>query len=155
MKLIIGLGNPGGRYKNNRHNAGHLFVDFLRSQGDALRARKTDCFMNDSGVFVKKAINRERLAISDLYVAHDDLDLKLGAYKIQLGVGQKVHNGVTSAEEVLGAKDFWRIRIGVDNRDPNNRIAGEDYVLHDFEFEELEVLNKVFDEIHKELTDKF
>ena len=147
---IIGLGNPGKRYQNNRHNVGKMFID--SSQGDPLRTQgvtllKTNVFMNDSGKFVAEKFNFFKVGLDDLYIVHDDLDLPLGQFKIQKGVGPKVHNGVKSVEEALGTKDFWRIRIGVDNRDPENRLPGEDYVLQDFKKEEFKILNKVFEEI--------
>jgi PTH1 family peptidyl-tRNA hydrolase len=123
MKLIIGLGNPGGEYKNSRHSAGRMFVDWATSQGDALGTegvalRKADCFMNDSGKGVAK-IFKEAGGVrdfGDLYIAHDDLDIRLGNYKIQFGKGPELHYGVQSVEKKLGTKGFWRIRIGVDNR---------------------------------------
>ena len=152
MKLIIGLGNPGTKYLKSRHNIGYIFLDFLRSQELLLRSQflKTDCFMNESGSFVKQAVSRQQIAVSDLYIAHDDLDLPLGKYKIQPGVGPKIHNGVGSVEQVLGRTDFWRIRIGVDNRDPQNREPGDSYVLKDFSNDELEILKGVFDAILKD-----
>lgn len=152
MKIIIGLGNPGKKFEKNRHNVGHMFVDFLDSQEDLLRRRflKTDCFMNESGKYVKWAMGDGRWAINGLYIVHDDLDLPLGKWKIQFGVGPKVHNGVGSVERVLGRTDFWRIRIGVDNRDPQKRESGESYVLEDFNKEEQEILEGVFDAIIKD-----
>ncbi|MBI4099715.1 peptidyl-tRNA hydrolase [Candidatus Microgenomates bacterium] len=144
MKLIIGLGNPGEKYKNNRHNVGHMFVDYAR------RGVKTNVFMNDSGKFVKRAVSRQQIADSDLYIVHDDLDLPWGKYKIQFGVGPKVHYGIQSIENELRTGDFWRIRIGVDNRDSLNRIPGDKYVLEDFTKEEREILKGVFDAVLKD-----
>lgn len=143
MKLIIGLGNPGTKYLRNRHNAGHMLVDAI---GEGL---KTNTFMNDSGKFVKKNAPKD---LNDLYIAHDDLDIRLGQYKIQFGVGPKVHNGIKSIEDALNTKDFWRVRIGVDNRDPDNRIPGEEYVLQDFTNEELEILKQVYAEIRDDIA---
>lgn len=146
MRLILGLGNPGTKFLNNRHNVGHMFVDWSK------KGIKTDCFMNESGKFVKKIARTQNLEPSNLFVAHDDLDLPLGQWKIQFGVGPKVHYGVNSVEEALRTKNFWRVRIGVDNRDPQNRTPGEEYVLQDFFPEERETLNKVFDEIIKDYS---
>lgn len=144
MKLIIGLGNPGDKYQKNRHNAGHMFVEF------AGKGIKTDVFMNSSGRFVSEKLNFYKITLDDLYIAHDDLDIPLGQFKIQKEVGPKVHNGINGIEEILGTKDFWRIRIGVDNRAHSAeapRAKGEDYVLQNFKPEELDILHKVFDEI--------
>lgn len=150
MKLLVGLGNPGNKFKNNRHNIGHMFVDYLASQELLLQARKTNVFMNESGIFVKKHLTN--LAdLANLYIAHDDLDIPLGKYKIQFGVGPKVHNGITSIEQQIGTSEFWRIRIGVDNRDKLIRTPGDQYVLQDFTKEELEILKGVFLGITQEL----
>jgi len=154
-KLIIGLGNPGSQYQNNRHNVGHMFVDkVLISKSKVLsnlKIKKTDTFMNESGRSVKKITKNDEILTTNLYVVHDDLDIPLGKFKIQFGVGPKVHNGLDSVEQELGTKDFWRVRIGVDNRVSDNRIPGEQYVLQDFTSEELEILNNSFPEIWKNL----
>lgn len=155
MILIIGLGNPGKSYKNNRHNVGHMVIDKLITQKpkiSSLTALKTAVFMNDSGVFVKKVVDQYKLIASDLWVIHDDLDIPLGSYKIQKGKGPKLHNGINSIERILGAEDFWRVRVGVDNREPESRMSGEDYVLEDFTQEERKVLDRVIDEICRKLA---
>src|SRR3990167_4800888 len=100
MKLVVGLGNPGREYSNTRHNAGHLFIEEIqksRLQGDFI-IKKTDTFMNESGKFVKKLIDKYKIDLPDLYVVHDDLDILLGNYKIQLGRGPKDHNGIASID---------------------------------------------------------
>lgn len=153
MKLMIGLGNPGNKYKNNRHNVGHMFVDFLRKQNFDLKAIKTDTFMNRSGDFVRKILKKESLGVEDLVIAHDDLDIPLGKFKINKGRGPELHNGLKSIESNLSTDDFWRIRIGVDNRKPDNRVDGESYVLADFLDEEKEIVyNDVFPRIEQRFT---
>lgn len=152
MKLFIGLGNPGTKFKNNRHNVGQMVVDALHKGPTFL---KSDCFMNDSGSFVKHFISLyPNHSISDLYVIHDDLDIKLGEYKIQFGKGSKAHNGILDIEEKLGTSEFWRVRVGVDNRITNDelRIKGEQYVLEDFTDEEKLILDRVIKEICKKLA---
>lgn len=143
MKLVVGLGNPGVKYANTRHNAGFLVVDALQKiklPKDIL-VKKTDIMMNDSGVFVKKLTKLYPLSSNSLYVIHDDLDIPLGSFKIQFGKGPKDHNGILDIEDKLGTKDFWHVRIGVDNRDPENRVSGKDYVLEDFTEEERKLLD--------------
>ncbi len=152
MKLVVGLGNPGSKYENTRHNAGHVLVDRINSMKSNLKAFKTDVFMNNSGRAVKKLVDFYKIPMDELYVAHDDLDIPLGEYKIQKGVGPKVHNGVLSVEEFLGTSDFWRVRIGVDGRDGDRSIPGEDYVLQDFNEGEKGKLEPVFERIVKELA---
>ena len=157
MKLILGLGNPGEKYKNNRHNIGYMAVDALlkRNLPKNISVKKTGVFMNDSGTEVNKLLGS--LNPDNLYIIHDDLDIPLGSYKIQKGKGPKLHNGILSVENELGTPDFWRVRIGVDGRatlslSKGNRTSGEDYVLQDFTGDERQILDKVIEEICKKLA---
>lgn len=188
MRLIVGLGNPGEKYENTRHNVGFMVADRLQTtvysgceweesgklQAVVCRARqanqvlragrpkavdvllaKPKTFMNESGKAVKALANFFKVEPSDLWIIHDDLDIKLGEYKIQKGKGPKLHNGVLSIENALGTKDFWRVRVGVENRISGGqavRQSGEEYVLEDFINEELEILKKVFGKIVEDLT---
>ena len=109
MKIIVGLGNPGEKYKNTRHNMGFELVEVL-AQGKRFSIDskmeseickdgnfvfvKPMTFMNESGRAVRKVMDFYKLSPNDLILVHDDLDLKLGDYKVQNGVGPKVHNGV-------------------------------------------------------------
>ena len=176
--IIIGLGNPGKKYQNNRHNVGHMFIDYLtqnqvrlgknhgrRGQNSPLlpiksgfagqaklKTFKTNCFMNESGKEVAKIIKNLKLKIKNLIVVHDDLDIPLGKFRIDFGRGPRLHNGLKSIEQTLKTKDFWRIRIGVDNRQKTGWVDGEAYVLQDFLPEEREILEKeVFGKIVKKL----
>jgi PTH1 family peptidyl-tRNA hydrolase len=108
--------------------------------------------MNESGLAVSKIAFYE-INLSDIYIIHDDLDIKLGEYKIQKGIGPQLHYGISSIENRLGKKDFWRIRIGVDNRDLENRIPGEEYVLQDFNSQEKKTIDQTVDKIITELND--
>lgn len=163
MKLVIGLGNPGGKYQNNRHNVGFMFIDFLANKLDKLdqfdqshvKLIKPQSFMNRSGADVKKIIAKWKLEIENLIVVHDDLDIPLGKFKIQKGTGPFLHGGITSIEDQLGTKDFWRVRIGIDNREPDNRIDGESYVLQDFTPEEQIIIQQVFPKIEMRLKIEF
>lgn len=167
MKLIVGLGNPGEKYKNNRHNVGFMVLDKLNKKSwlksksgliyylwfqPTLELIKPRTFMNDSGVAVKYAVNKHQVKNTNLYIIHDDLDLRLGTWKIQLGKGPKDHGGINDIEQKLAADNFWRIRVGVDNRDPENRVSGEKYVLEDFSEKEKKLLAKVISEICKKLA---
>jgi PTH1 family peptidyl-tRNA hydrolase len=151
MKLIVGLGNPGKDYEKTRHNTGFLVIDALKKSPN-FKAVKSDQFMNESGLFVKNLVNRYSLSTNNLYIVHDDLDIKLGEYKIHFGRGPKDHNGIISVEEELGTKDFWRVRIGVDNRPLDNKPMGVEYVLQNFTDPEMNVLNKVIKEVCEKLT---
>lgn len=162
MKLIVGLGNPGKQYEKTRHNVGFMVLDAfvekypttLTPEGDPLFVSwkerrevytltyslnqvaavltKPQLFMNNSGKVVLDLVKRYKINPADILVIHDDLDLRLGEFKLQLARGPKVHNGLNSIEQSLGTGDFWRLRIGIDNRDPQNRTVGEEYVLQSF-----------------------
>lgn len=169
MKLIVGLGNPSEEYAKTRHNAGFMFIDYLYSQSEIVKPWKFDryansdisqvmlqgyshklqailakpqTFMNKSGITVVHLAIKHQIQPSDCYIAHDDLDIKLGEFKISLGKGPKLHNGTKSIEELWKTKEFWRIRIGVDSR--TESIPGETYVLQNFRKEEFEILNSSF-----------
>ena len=154
MRLIIGLGNPGLGFQDTRHNAGFLVVDKLqktKTPKDFI-LRKSDVFMNQSGSFVKKLTDQYKLDLQNLYIVHDDLDIPLGSFKIQLGRGPKDHNGLKSIDDELGTNAYWHVRVGVDNRDSDNRTAGEDYVLQNFTDEERQILDKTVKAVCKKLA---
>lgn len=175
MKLITGLGNPGKEYENTRHNTGFMFMDALREKfmyqntlfptewrkeetfkseiafiknGSRIVAilQKPMTFMNNSGEAVQKIVSKFDIEpLQDLILIHDDLDIKLGEFKIQLGKSPLSHNGVKDVEDKLGGKAFKRIRIGVDNRE-DKTISGMDYVLMRFSKEEKAILNETIDQ---------
>ena len=108
--------------------------------------------MNTSGTVVKQVLKKHpEITTSQLYIVHDDLDIPLGKFKIQFGTGPKLHNGIRSIEDELGTNEFWRIRIGVDNRG-ENKVDGETYSLEDFTEEEHKQLQSVFENVYKQLT---
>lgn len=152
MKLIVGLGNPGVKYKNNRHNSGFMVVDKLEKLGfTGVKLIKPQKFMNRSGVEVKKWIRKTGVKAEDIYVIHDDLDIPLGQFKISQK-GPKVHNGVKSVDEQLGFNNYWHVRVGIDNRlETGYRGTGEDYVLENFRAEEKGIIKQVMAEIVKQL----
>src|SRR5581483_8916628 len=139
MKVFVGLGNPEPKYFGNRHNVGYMAIDAMNEVFKAKYKRKPGFsqkflqsvifdyspftllakpikYMNYSGVAVKKIVDAYRVSPHDLYIIHDDLDIPIGEYKIQMGKGPKEHNGLISVEEELGTRDFGRIRIGIENR---------------------------------------
>lgn len=174
MKLLVGLGNPGRRYLKSRHNIGFMVIDRILSdilmvsphqvkkyhalvyyrQSKDLLFTKPLTSMNSSGKTVGIIVNQYKLKTSDLWVIYDDLDLTLGAYKIQKGKGPKDHKGLLSIYKNIGKKDFWHVRIGVDNRDTKDRIGGEDYVLQNFRSGELIIINSVIVEVIEELQSR-
>jgi len=135
MKLIVGLGNPGEKYSNTRHNTGFMAVDAvvqkLQTTDYRLQAgfnaeisegtigdekiilAKPQTFMNESGKAVKAIVDYYKIPHRDITVVHDDLDILLGEYKIIRDRSSAGHKGVQSIIEALGTKDFARIRIGI------------------------------------------
>lgn len=171
MKLIVGLGNPGEKYKGTRHNIGFLVIEKFQidifpnfpwkferkfnaevSMAGEMILVKPQTFMNNSGGSVSSLASFYKIPKNNIYVIHDDLDIKLGEVKLQFAVGPKLHYGVTSIEEKLGTKDFWRLRIGVDNRELNNRVEGEDYVLQNFSDDEEKIVSEVIIKAVKDLN---
>ncbi|MGO1401791.1 MAG: aminoacyl-tRNA hydrolase [Flaviflexus sp.] len=152
MKAIVGLGNPGPKYANTRHNVGHLVIDELvaRSQGklSAHRSRTylmtgrlasapvgeggfvlavCDSYMNVSGGPVKGLLQYFKIEPSDLLVIHDDLDITEHTLRLKDGGGEGGHNGLKSISSAIGTKNYQRLRIGV-GRPPGQQDAA-DYVL--------------------------
>lgn len=163
MKLIVGLGNPGDEYINTRHNVGFMLVDWMaksswkRSKsglleyswlGSGVELIKPQTFMNKSGEAVGLVVKKHDMDLDDILVVHDDLDIQFGEFKIQKGKGPKVHKGILSVEKILKGENFWRARIGTDNRQGEmKQIPGDKYVLSKFSEEEIIILEKVFEEI--------
>lgn len=152
MKLVVGLGNPGSKYENTRHNAGFWWLDLLaqqartsfkresRFQGAAARISgdgdlwllKPETFMNNSGQALAALAGYYKIGAEEILVAHDELDLPPGGVKLKFGGGLSGHNGLKSIAAHLGTQDFWRLRLGIGH--PRDHAASEreviDYVLH-------------------------
>lgn len=167
MILIVGLGNTGKEYVNTRHNAGFMAIDKLLAgqiarmdskfeseiykSGEILLVKPVT-FMNESGRAVRKIVDYYKLQMDQVVIIHDDLDIDFGEYKIQKGVGPKVHNGINSIEQYLGSADFLRVRIGINNREKHDfGGSGADYVLSRFNEEELETITDTIEEAMDEL----
>ena len=174
MKLLVGLGNPGEKYSNTRHNVGFMVVDrmvpdildpssvkikklyiSLMTYDKGLVFVKPQTFMNNSGDAVKKIIGLYKVHPNDLYIIHDDLDLTLGNFKIQKGKGPREHKGLNSIYKSIGTQDFWHVRVGVDNRGSEKRISGEEYILQNFAPNELTSLENVISDVIDDLLTRF
>jgi len=172
MKLIVGLGNPGEKYEQTRHNVGFMVLDQLFKQvtsdkfqvsskflGEIVQTKelillKPTTFMNKSGQSVSAVVRFYKLKYEDIYVVHDDLDIALGEYKLQFAKGPQLHYGVESIEIELGTKDFWRVRVGVENRGVkgNKGVPGEVYSLQNFSPEEKLVFYSVANEVIQQIA---
>jgi PTH1 family peptidyl-tRNA hydrolase len=158
--LIIGLGNPGRDYRENRHNIGFMLIDrlaielnvrFTRQHSKALVATtnynecriilaKPQTFMNLSGQSVQGLIRFYKLPLTNLLVAHDDLDLPLGTIRIRPDGGSAGQKGMESIIERLGTDEFPRLRLGIGR--PPGRMEAPDYVLQDFPAGEMTVISE-------------
>jgi PTH1 family peptidyl-tRNA hydrolase len=160
--LIVGLGNPGGEYAKTRHNAGFLLVDLLakrwraewhvgkkfqsrtaRGMHDGRRAVlcEPQTFMNASGEAVGALVSFYRLPRTKLIVAVDDADLPLGEIRLRPGGSSGGHHGLESIEQLLGSREFARLRIGIGRKDGTREITG--HVLGKLNTGEMAVMEKV------------
>jgi len=151
MFLIVGLGNPGKKYENTRHNIGSRMIEKLEPLNlENVILTKPTTFMNDSGKAVKLLIKRYPRNSNNLIIVHDDIDLPLGKIKIVKNRGAAGHKGVESVIKELKTKDFNRIRIGIcpETGKPKNV---ENFVLQNFKKEEEKILKEVIEETIKEV----
>lgn len=162
MKLVVGLGNPGEKYQNTRHNLGFMLVDKLAKEidapawtysknlqgfytkvdvnGEQIELMKPATFMNQSGKSIAYAQDKhpEELKPEDIIIIHDDLDLVLGKIKVRMGGSGAGHHGVESVIKELGTDQFIRVRLGIGNERSHsgehkrNSFSAEKFVLEEF-----------------------
>lgn len=144
MYYIVGLGNPGKKYEQTRHNVGFMVVDRFKLQNPNAKFQiiKPDTFMNKSG----EAVAQYKDRAGDMIVVHDDVDLPLGTIRVRQGGSSGGHKGVQSVIDTVGP-DFWRVRVGVGR--PPEGTETDDYVLTNFDKKEKEILQKVIDHVVK------
>ncbi|MDF1520360.1 MAG: aminoacyl-tRNA hydrolase [Brevefilum sp.] len=156
--LIVGLGNPGPRYHHNRHNVGFMVVDALADAAnipirrvefralvgkgefsdERLILAKPQTFMNNSGQAVGALVRFYKIPVDHLLVVHDDLDLPFGTLRLRPRGGAGGQRGMGSIMAKLNTQDFARLRVGIGR--PPGRMDPSDYVLHDFDSPEEEML---------------
>lgn len=156
--LIIGLGNPGREYKDTRHNIGFMLIDYLAEKIGArgmkvqskaivisglyeerkLILAKPQTYMNLSGHSVQGLLHFYKIPHPHLLVAHDDLDIPYGTIRIRPTGGPGGQRGMANTIELLGTKDFPRLRLGIGR--PPGRMDAKDYVLQDFSKDEFKLM---------------
>ena len=161
MRVILGIGNPGNKYKNNRHNAGFKLLDyfalksslsFVPSKGSYYYCSgktadseyclvKPTTYVNNSGVAAAELAETLNLSPQDFLIVHDDINLELGKLKVKISGGDGGHNGISSIIYHLYSNEFARLRIGVGSSFNKGEMA--DYVLSDFSGQEEEILSGV------------
>ncbi|MBK1693354.1 aminoacyl-tRNA hydrolase [Chromatium weissei] len=148
IRLIVGLGNPGSQYEATRHNVGFWFVDAIARTASApfraepkfygeisrfsragcdLRLLKPTTYMNRSGQSIAAVLRYFDISPEQILVAHDELDLPVGAVRLKQGGGHAGHNGLRDTIAALGTREFWRLRIGIAH--PGDRSLVTGYVL--------------------------
>lgn len=169
MWLLVGLGNPGPKYELTRHNIGFLALDaLLDKQGSpslkasfsGLAARfdcagfpcvalKPETFMNRSGISVQQAMAFHKVALQQVVVIHDDMDLPLGELRIKQGGGSGGHNGLKDITRLVG-ESYVRIRLGIGR--PQFKGSEADYVLSPFRDSELALLPDLFEQCERAIV---
>ncbi len=156
MKLIVGLGNPGDKYAETRHNLGFMVADNLvktmeagqwkldrKLKSEIIRTDqiiliKPQTYVNNSGLSIKLAVDYFKVPLADVIIIHDELDLPLGKIKIRVGGSAAGHHGIESIIKFLGDDKFIRVRIGIGNihtlggERGHNHFDAEKFVVENF-----------------------
>ena len=169
MLLFVGLGNPTPDSENNRHNIGFKLIDALNRkfnlskqkpkfkgllttgniENKKVYAIKPLTFMNNSGICIRELIEYFKIDAEDIIVFHDDLDVEFGKIKAKFGGSSAGHNGIASIDKFIG-KDYSRVRIGIGK--PKENIEVGDFVLQNFEEEELAGIEKISNHINESIS---
>jgi len=170
MLLFVGLGNPTPDSENNRHNVGFKIIDAINKkfglskqkpkfkgllttgniEGEKVYAIKPLTFMNNSGICIRELLEYFKFDAEDVVVFHDDLDVEFGKIKAKFGGSSAGHNGIASIDKFIG-KDYSRVRIGIGK--PQTPIEIADYVLQNFDEDELVGINKISENITDSIED--
>jgi len=171
VRTIFGIGNPGLRYRKNRHNVGFMIVDyFADSLSISFNPSKYEfyyskgkiehspfvliiptAYVNNSGIAAVESVKEFNSELSDFLVVVDDVNLEVGKIRIRNSGGDAGHNGVNSIIYQFNSEQFPRIRIGIGNKFSKGEMAS--YVLSDFSEEEFQLLGKTFDDCKFLLTE--
>ncbi|USG65908.1 aminoacyl-tRNA hydrolase [Brevibacillus ruminantium] len=163
MKVIVGLGNPGKKYEDTRHNAGFMAIDKIndkwgipvqqnkfralvgegRIDGEKVLLVKPQTYMNLSGESIAEILKFYKLGPEDVVVIYDDLDLPPGQLRLREKGSAGGHNGIKSLIMHMGTQDFNRIKIGIGRPEPGRSVS--DYVLHPFSTEERPLISEAVD----------
>ncbi len=162
MKLVVGLGNIGKEYEGTRHNVGFMAIDaiaqsnnitietekfggkytILHKFDEKILLLKPQRFINLSGEVLKKYVDFYDIALGDIFVICDDLDLPVGSFRLRYQGGSGGHNGLKNIELHLKTQQYKRMKIGISN---NKNIDTKDYVLGKLNHEEKEQIQKIID----------
>ena len=169
MLLFVGLGNPTPDSENNRHNVGFKIIDSINKTfglskqkpkfkgllttgnvgNQKVYAIKPLTFMNNSGICIRELIEYFKIDAEDVIVFHDDLDVEFGKIKAKFGGSSAGHNGIASIDKFIG-KDYSRVRIGIGK--PKEHIEVSDFVLQNFDEDEILGIEKISNNINKSIS---
>ena len=169
MLLFVGLGNPTPDSENNRHNVGFKIIDSINKKfslskqkpkfkgllttgniGDQkVYAIKPLTFMNNSGICIRELIEYFKIDVENVMVFHDDLDVEFGKIKAKFGGSSAGHNGIESIDKFI-SKDYSRIRIGIGK--PKNNIEISDFVLQNFDEDEMLRIKTISENITESIS---
>ena len=170
MKLVVGLGNPGGQYNFTRHNAGFLALDFYfklrglswdaKPRFGAVCAKVDDVFFvkpqdyyNDSGRAVAEFVRFYKIDLSDVLVICDNFDLEFGKVRMRVSGAAGGNNGLKSVDAYLSSSEYPRVRIGTGNDVLRRQMGDIDFVLSRFTPEEKALLPDVLSEVAGKIED--
>lgn len=144
MKAVFGIGNPGKKYENTRHNVGFMVIDRLRERRGEYRGQravilvKPRTFVNNSGISAKRVLLKYQVAIDDFLVVVDDFSITLGKIRLRRGGSGGGHKGLESIIHECGTKDFPRLKIGT------GPLVGDavEFVLSPFEKQEIPIIKE-------------
>ncbi len=163
MRVIFGIGNPGSKYQNNRHNVGFLLLDFFavknslsfkpskgnyyacegEASGNEYLLVKPSTYVNNSGIAAMELAEKYNLSTEDFLIIHDDINLDIAVLKVKISGSDGGHNGLSSLIYNFSSDKFPRLRIGIGKSFRKGEMAA--YVLSDFNDDEMESLTKSFD----------
>ena len=169
MLLFVGLGNPTPDSENNRHNVGFKIIDSINKKFNLSKQKpkfkgllttgnignvkvyaiKPLTFMNNSGICIRELIEYFKMDVEDVICFQDDLDVEFGKIKTKFGGSNAGHNGVASIDKFIG-KDYSRVRIGIGR--PKGHIEVADYVLQNFDEDEMLGIEKISNNINEAIS---
>ena len=169
MLLFVGLGNPTPNSQNNRHNIGFKIVDAINLKFGLSKQKpkfkgllttgnikekkvyaiKPLTFMNNSGICIRELLEYFKIDSENVIVFHDDLDIDFGKIKAKFGGSNAGHNGIASIDKFIG-KDYSRVRVGIGK--PKTKIEISDYVLQNFDEEEINSIEKISENITNSIS---
>jgi len=167
MKLVVGLGNPGRKYKSTKHNIGFMCLDLYAKEnnlkfkkekkfsGEALKSAnlvllKPHTFMNNSGQSIRQVMDFYNIEVEDILIIHDDLDLPFGKIRLREKGSSGGHNGIKSIFSHLKSENFKRVKIGIDK---NPLYETTDYVLSSLSKQEKDLIEPIFTQVVNIIND--